>query len=405
MSENFIWKERRRIGRFFKHTDPVLKVVSVTDFALEEICETQMTIPDNALGSIIHVGLHEASMLSRGIKPSKDLNRDLATPETRRPVLRPLDFTGEWRRMRARQQGRSAKQDEEDEMEIEAEQSRKRDAAKNVPRATSPIVTATPVVATPGEVLAGALDAGPNEDLRAAGFSAAENSSALKIQRKMMDTAAPLIDPGFVPMAGGPQGSNPEHEAIEQYHEELTEKRMQASASGAAAEEAGRRGFEEGYRAGEERAIQEAQSVAQESVALVNKLVTELETQKRAVLANAQENFQVLTKALISALIQKEFSANPESLATVVQRAIAETVTDDQFTVHLHTQTLAAMIPFADDKLKARLVANDSVNPGEFRIEAKLSVVDGKIDQIVKDLLDQADLNLFDLDKTKDKAG
>jgi flagellar biosynthesis/type III secretory pathway protein FliH len=199
----------------------------------------------------------------------------------------------------------------------------------------------------------------------------------------------------------GAVDEHPERAAVEQYQEQLTERRMLAASDTAVVEQAEAKGYEDGFKQGQERALEAAQEAVRPHADLLSKVIEDLESKKKKVLENAQQNFNILTETLITSLLKREFKVNPESLAGVIQRAIQETVSDDQFSVEINPLTLAALMPLVDDRTKMKLNSNDQIPEGEFRIETKLAVVEGKINQIVKDLLDQADLSLFD---TTEKA-
>lgn len=403
MPKDFIWREKRREGRFFRSDDPLLKIINIVDFSLEEICETNITIPDNAIGTIIHTSLHEEKVIASSVRDSGEISRDLSSPDNRRPVMRPLDFTADWQRMKARQQGRTEKLDDDDELEIELELSRRREATKK--KAAAPPKATTPeVIATSETVQTG--NTGLNEVTAAAAELA---SSAFKIKKPaepespaVMQVSAQMLaatntppTPTFTPLDPLSTAPSPEREMIEQYQSERASAQVESAKGQAQIEIAKQEGFAAGYRSGEEQAKVEVRSAAESSMALIHKLGAELETQKRKLLLQSQEHFRELAEALVSSLLQREFKTNPETLAAVIKRAIIDAVKDDEYTVHVHPQTFAAMMPYLDDALKLKLSPSEQVAEGEFQIESKLAVIDGKVGQIVRDLLSQVELEVI----------
>ncbi len=111
---------RRRRGRFIKNTDPLRKSLSITSFNLMEICDTPVTYADNIHSNVIHHKLHTNQSLDEGVRQSVEIET-VFEPSEFRPVIKPLDFTQEWIKQKKRQHSRSARADDDDEIDVEME--------------------------------------------------------------------------------------------------------------------------------------------------------------------------------------------------------------------------------------------------------------------------------------------
>lgn len=400
MAENNEKAPKSRVGRFIKRSDPLAGVLSISTFSLAEICETPVAYPDNEKGSIIHHSLHLASDDELGIRVAGDILKNLG-PEQGRPILRPMDFTEDWKKQKQRLSSRRGKVDEDEEFELELELLNKDrdDSEENDEKDQD-------------------FDESDEEDEQV--DEAKKNTGILKIQRENLDVASKAIQEAqedheaeppapepkieveektFVPMKAvvGLQMDNPELQAIKTYQEQLIDREK-------IIEEAKAIGYQEGFKQGEEKAALQVRQTMRELTEELGRLLGELEGLKKTVLHNAEENFQILSQALVESVLRRDMETNPGAFAAVIERAIHEAVREDQFKIHVHPETFEAFSKFADEKLRTRLISNKAIPKGDFRIESNMSVVDGNITQLVRDLLDQADLSLFNTKNKNDKA-
>ena len=70
--------------------------------------------------------------------------------------------------------------------------------------------------------------------------------------------------------------------------------------------------------------------------------------------------------------------------------------------IPVHPDTMDGLKSVISPELAERLRPDNSVSTGDFRIESNLSVVDGKVSDMIRTMLENADLNLF---PSKGKAG
>ena len=118
---------KKRHGRLMKKNDPVLDVVNITEFKLTDIGESPTVYPDNFNANIIHRNLHMEIDIDAALKEPELAHKDLSSESNRRPVMRPVDFTADWNRMRQRASKRGMRFDDEDELEAELEYLTSRD--------------------------------------------------------------------------------------------------------------------------------------------------------------------------------------------------------------------------------------------------------------------------------------
>lgn len=396
-------------GRFIKKNDPHAKQIEINEFNLMEICESPVAYADNPKANIIYSRLHEESELTEAIRVPAEM--DTVFEVNYRPVIKPLDFTEEWRRRRKQNSMRRTDDDEALDMEfrdlnreIETERRAKNEKKKNLKFQEN----------IPDSIVNSDLAIEQKSD-----NSLEEELSTIKAQNKETEISENrpeefskrLEDPQshfklldqdtnhekseyqFVPLA---------HEVLKTESDRPIAKKISEEEKQEIIEEAKAKGYEDGFRQGEEKANIEFREKFNQSLNHLENLFQDLEGLKKNILNNAQENFQILCQAMIENLLRKEFKANPESLKRVIERAIEEAVPDDKFKVYISNQSFDALKPFCSDQLLSKLKVSSDVKDYDFKIESSLTVVDGNISQIVSDLLEQADTTLYE---QTEKAG
>ena len=405
------------IGRFIKVGDPIRDVVTISDFSLVEICQYPIAYPDNAVGNVIHSGLHEQAQIDASIRESEELKKPL-NKEALRPVLKPLDFTDEWTRQRQRFGNRNRGYDEEDELELELEYLKKK--ASNDPKDEAENKQDDSKSAKPESTL-GSEQEQPNSPSPATQQTMDEVGNAINAVASAqipdlsdMSAPAPITEHQPDPQqAFDPQA--PDSTILDQpiqepaIHHETPEPiypdaplEPQIDPSSQPYQEAVNQGYQEGLQRGVEEGKAQAQEELQEMSGHLQNIAKQLDTLKKDILVNAQENFQVLCQALMESIMDKEFEINPDSLSNVIKKAVDEAVDSDEYKIHVNSETLEKLKTVATPDIIERLVADESLNLNDFKIESNLSAIDGRVAQLIKDQLNQVDINLFE---TKEKAG
>jgi hypothetical protein len=80
----------------------------------------------------------------------------------------------------------------------------------------------------------------------------------------------------------------------------------------------------------------------------------------------------------------------------MIQRVIKDTIAPNEFKVKLHPETWQRVNDLGIPDLTPHLVKDTSIPIGEFRVESALTVVDVSAKKLVQQLLEKADINLFD---------
>ena len=423
-------------GRFIKKSSTLMKNVTVQDFALEEISDSFMLLADNAGGNIIHMSSHSVSAHENGVKGAEEFEQDLATQDMKRPVLRPLDFTEEWRRQKKSRNRRTYSEDDDisesvvevfntqtNEFEpadkpIDYQDRALADSAKAAAMKKSGYETNSKETHHPEHAEVDDLEkpvqafriqkqnlTEAKDIIQKASLDSETNTTRLE---KVSGASTPdesVATPSekvseFVPLSAA---AKPEHdleaEAIGKYRMNLKDRMQQEQDQEKSLAESKAKGYEDGFREGETKAALQMLENNKNLVEQLSSIVDRFETMKKDILQNAQENFQMVCQTLIESLLRREFSVNPDAFAAIIDRAVDETIANDHFKIRLNPKNFQALENIAPDRLKRKLITDESVKEGDFRIETNLSVVDGNVGQLIKDLLEQADIQLFDAAK------
>jgi flagellar assembly protein FliH len=459
MNGNY-WRRRegsRKVGRFIRANDPLTKNVVVDDFSFMDICETSYIEADNVRRNLIRTNLHETEELETGIKQHESIDRELRPPEAIRPSLRPLDFTGDWERQKARATARrQLRMDDDDDVDFEQEmQSRQAEARKKAgsrkggagpeaapaaaatevagvqsPTTNAPLSTgrAPAISADAGAQLNTAVGTGKllkqdeiiesisSELNRVAASAPASHHSPLHLQRSGQAAVAPEAaarptesaptaprqeaaaqDSSFVPV-GADDGSTfheRENIAAEQYRSKIDVQKQYESSLKSLESEAKSRGYQDGFQYGEEKAAIEGRQIIENAAAILDKAATELSEVKRTVVKNAEQNVVEILQALAETLIKRELSLHPEALLSLVQKAMSDAVQGDEVKIHVSSKAYETIKTSGPTDIASRLVSDANVAAGEFRIESNLTIVDSNVGEIVKGLVEQASVDLF----------
>ena len=435
----------KRQGRFLKKGSKLLDKISLQHFSFQEISNAKVIAHDNYKRSIIHTQYHEESEIEASVRPPEKFDDDLTPEDQMRPIIRMSDFTKDWERDKLMRKDRVSRSDD-DEFDLGAEQRQQQQqqqqreleleqldsensglAAVNLPASPEPnqpekhAAAPTPPLASgqPQTPVAKAIEAqapatpnaksiGPMITGRDAQWASVEEAGqAIKSlqltapqmpsqppQRPSRDPDAAASD-DFIPV------HDPEHEAARVYQARQEQSAEQQAQTLALQEAASAAGYQDGFRAGEEKGELQVRQNASQMFGKVSELVHEFANLKSAILDNVQENFYELCQAMAESLLKREFSIQPEAFVTVMRRAISEAVEPTKFRIHVHPELYDRLYPVAPEDLKPSLLKDVDVAVGDFKIESNLSIVDGQVHKIIADLLTQADLSLFD---KEDKA-
>lgn len=453
----------RRQGRFIKKNAKILKYVAMSDFSFKNVNEAKALPLDNPARNIVHSQYHDPDDIEASVRRPEKFFDDLLPPDANRQIILPVDFTHDWERSRKMRKDKAKHiDDEEYDFEYEmaqramAQELARQEADRINAQASSGSKKGTnrtgvqaPVeVPITSEVGSRSVESATNGVADALQSSSERQNvdaagHAIKILKQGGATtqleptsataptspsqaAAPISaakvkdeNTQFIPMVGGnnppphamPPGDpgmpptataepmTPEVDAQRLYRlrQELEAANQQLLAE--LTQEAKAHGYREGFRAGEEKGELQARQHAMALFGKVNEILREFGHLKHSILENTQENFYEICQALGEALLKREFSIRPESFATVVRRAISETVEPGKCHVRIHPETWSKLASLGDPSLLEFMVKDQAIPPGDFKIESELSVVDVNIHKMIADLLQQADLSLYEAEQ------
>ncbi len=401
----------RSHGRFIKKDDPVRKVMNISEFNLMEICDKPVTYHDNASANIIHNRLHAEEDLAEGVRDSYEIN--MSFPHELRPVIRPLDFTEEWKKQKKRMANRHHRLEEEEEFELDVTsllKEKKIDFKKATFKVIETVVPeqkkdtkdkppvnlfpqALPVKTSPTETKAAAPQPARPASSRPATPPPAQAPEPM--QETMHHTASDADE--FVPYVPTRDGSSPEAPVQRMEPPRLTEEERDRLR-----DEARAAGYQQGFQQGEEKGTLSAQDKITAITDELANIMENLQGMQKSILTHVQENFLMICQSFLEALLHREFKVKPESFGAVIERAIADALPDDEFLIHVSPQAYQDLSTWSNPEMKRRLRVDDKLQNDHFRVEGKHSVIDGDLPKIIRDLLEQADIQLFE---SKEKAG
>lgn len=170
-------------------------------------------------------------------------------------------------------------------------------------------------------------------------------------------------------------------------------------------EEAKSRGYQDGFREGETKASLSARSETEKVLENIGSLVDEFEKLKFNILENVQDNFQEITQAVCEAVLGKELSVYPERFASLIGNAIREAVPSDTFVIKVNENNFKKLSEVDSAEISGKLQIDDALSDEEFKVDSNLTSVTSSIKDIVRDLLERADMSIFEEEDDGVKAG
>ncbi len=364
----------KTVGKFFKKTSKLAKKISVLEYSFEELRNAAVVGFDNVSHSIIHSRFHDPEELSAGVTASVALNSSLIEEQNQSPIIMPLDFTRDWQVEKANRKRRMMGIDDEDELDF-----------------TNSFEQQMPNPAPHEKVFEPATDA--------------EKIMAPILSEILAEEFSPLIQPIKATLERHQENS---HEVLQQMRTDFLNSNDLQKDLEKIREDARSEGYNKGFAEGEleGKSVGEKHSV-KEITDLYNKnlesmmtksvdLIKNLGGLKQQILNNIQKNFYEVNQALAESLIDREFSVNPETFTHVLKKALSESIQNDEFSIRVHPETLNSLKNLAIPELEKHFVSDPEIAEHDFKLESKLLVVDVSIKKLIKSLLDQADLTLFD---------
>ena len=438
----------KKFGRFIKKDSSVMKKVALEEFRFAEINPLATIDQDNSRRSIVHAKYHPEEELNEAVRKPKKFEDDLARPENRRPIIFPVDFTGDWEREKKMRKDHNQRSEEEDDFNYgidggsgyegrstasaydltqhsaaDSQRELRRDPKvksrddsddeSEITRLHTPLKIAGPAIK---EFAQNSIDDKLGKNFSIGAVPTSHQAAApLNLEQAMnfKPAPAPAPEPERLVMpdnldaqhdfiASTPDIHDLEQNAAETYRQRIAQDKVDQEKIQVLYEEAKAKGFEDGFRAGEEKGELQVRQSASTLFQKVHSLVESFMELKGTVLENVQENFYTVSQAVAEALLKREFKINPESFATVVRKAIEDAVAPNDFKIRVHPKMAEKLSGIADKQFLKSIIKDPSVEDGDFKIESNLTMVDVSITKLVSDLIDQTDISLFE---TVEKVG
>lgn len=413
----------KRNGRFIKKDSSTLKNIRVSNFDFAEICEADVIYPDNANLNIIHSKLHIPEELDVIRNSPIDIN--LSDSKVHLPVMTLRDFTKDWIDHKIKMKNRKNKMSDDDE-DIESIFSEKQLEQTNVDDEVSMMMRNSSSMGNINQ----SFDTAKSNDIKPQNFALTNDEDNITETNQNFDLdanepvdlnqqveedieqenllasgeASSPTEDNFYPISTSNFDKNSitnvEQNAINEYHQQ---KEIDAIDVEAIKEEAKAIGYEEGFRSGEERAIIESKQKNQEMFSKVGELMNEFENLKKGIFENVQDNFHEIAQAMCEAIIERSINLDPSIFADIISRAINESVEDESFKVIVNPETEKLLKNLKIQSLENKIFSSSNIEKGNFKIETNLGSVSSGIKKIITDLLNQANIDLFDNDQ-HDKA-
>jgi flagellar biosynthesis/type III secretory pathway protein FliH len=419
----------KKSGKFLKRNSKTLKAVELVEYSFAMLNTEKNIEFDNIDRSIIHHRFHDKEEIERHILESDRLKEALHDPsQPKLNIIMPGDFTQDWFHERATSKRRALGFEDEDDFDFpipgRGNANQKRQEAIANPATGEQVEQAADVQPSSLQSLAAPeeqIPMDPEELVKhARPVAIVKEPYAKTTDNTSLQGSTPVTAPtpktaqtvtdresNFIPLDAQRDSIaiSPEEAAMNAYknmHEmEAANKTLLEELKAKAKSE----GYNEGFRTGEEKGVLSGQNTAAEIFKRVAELILEFENLKSNVLNNIQQNFYELSQAVAESLLEREFSINPESFAKVLDKVLKDTVTDNEFKIRLHPDTWQKVTELKVTHLDGHLVKDASIVPGEFKVESKLTVVDGSAKKIVHQMLQNVDMNLFDDIGTNKKVG
>jgi flagellar assembly protein FliH len=450
------------VGKFIRSKSKLYDKVSIMEFDFQEIAVSQTTYTDNINGNIIHARYHEEQEISLASQTPEKFDDELLPPEAQAPLMVPVDFTEEWQETRSNNRKKSSSVFE-NETDVLAEINRKfsdilgdnvtteengetqksddgtredtvkspLEASENIDKVDKgdarelsdlPSSSQTPHVSNP-DLTKQQQDTIASQEASMDFLSKKINDFNVEEEQKVENTSennpeytnATQGEQSFVPLDTAPtQGlKEVDKDSVDTYlsQKELEEIRNQAYQDAVAEidlkkiqQEAKSKGYEEGFKQGEAKASLSVKAETESALGKVGDLVDEFEKLKFNILENVQENFHEITQAVCEAVLDHSITVEPKKFAKIIQNAINQTVESDNFKIRVNPKKMEQFQSVDLGNLDGKFIADSDLKEDEFKVDSDLTSVSSSIKEIILELLDKADLDLFESDQETDKV-
>ena len=396
---------KKLIGRFIKKQDPILDHVDVLEYSLTEIAITPTSIPDNWNNTIIHTRLHPPEQLEASIKETPIRNEVFENDVSRRPIIAPKDFTKDWERLKQRSSRRMIKLDDDEELELEMEYLREKERLENSEIPEDRENSKDHQQSQPESEAEDTVDRTDDENRAlndmAKNLPSAEDTPEYPLTIKNPNTheidqndEEAQLDHAEIPQAETEDLQTPESVQDSGEAQSVLSPQGETPPTDLISEDEKERLVSEAFERGRADALNSVREEFESAANAFNKLFGEVEGMKESLLLNAHDNFRKITETMMESILGQQFNLNPDAFSNILQRAVAEAVKGDSYKIHLNPQLYDKLKDNLAEDIANKLISDDEIPIGDFKIDSQMGVVDGSLKTIVSDLLDKADIKL-----------
>ena len=383
-------------GRLFKRKDGVIASLDVAPYDFEKICETPPMSADNIRQNVIHSRLHETEEIEEKIDSICLSDTPLGH---RRTQVSPINFTAEWLEAKERATTSNSIDDEEEYerylAKIEGERVVKEeenidcegedlDADKTGAgnESVETVYDKDPSVAckrSDGEDIPSspaAIDTVSSKDLESRASSDADSNLELGLEKENLESSL--------------QSTRDEQVS------DVLPSQSKDFVPGSEITTSSESKIDDDGNSGDEPASKTNQSIDQSKQLLpVAEIISELGKFQQQVLASSQQNFVEIVKGLATAIFDREVKEDSELLGALISKVIARGVGESSFEICLNPDDLARLAKSDLHGIEGKLIADEKVNRGEFRISSEVGNVNVNLASLIDELLNDSNLNLF----------
>jgi flagellar biosynthesis/type III secretory pathway protein FliH len=417
--KNEYWRRRdgeKKTGRFIKKDDRLLNNVKLSDFSFDEICSATFVEPDNINRNVIYADLHRNEYLDDAIGDHEAINTDLRDPRRIPAILQPIDFSKDWARQQDRARARRQNKSEDDDEEVVGSSGSKNpsNSSETSDQNQQEINTQASGSEDPTPDKAeGEEQAAPDSLKDGAEVVAVASSSAYEAlddvgqvineinvsnedspgsDGQSDSTADSLPVAEFIPMqSDNESAASPEQNAIEEYQKRPNLNEEQKAQIDQMFADAKSEGYKEGFSYGEEKGVFAAKQLNEEVSEKLSETISELNQLKKNILMSARQQIAEVLSALSEVLVKRELTLTPELVSVLIEDAIRQGVDEDEFKILVNPETISFVKETINPDLVSHLKESLEVQPGDFRVESKISVIDGTITEIIKSVVEKLD--------------
>lgn len=411
-------------GKFIKRDSHVLDVASVKDFSFETISTYPSVLFDNKAKTLIQPDLHTKQSMDEIVNFENRCDLDLVNSEGKRGLLWPVDFTQEIRT--EEEYTRLLKNYQLNQTELEQEvgfedfSEGMEDLSKGEDLDSD---SESDELDQSHDQSSFQADSKIQEFLKEKQDGASElKSDSNTFRDKNLDLADSNESKGDSSQLDDTDTATDEKNRIEENLDSNSNSTNQTSSSFdtkgtdsvsdgegylnqdlSGIEDRLKEEFDRGYKQAksefEEKKSNEEKNVDEKIDLITNNvqsIVEGLSGLKKSILSSASKNYLEIAQAVSESLIRKELVTDADRLKTLIEQAV-EKIPDNNISVRVSKKMYDRLLDLPSaEKLKSILVSDSQIEDGDFRVESDFNVIDGSLYNMVKDMLKDFNLNLFE---------